>query len=47
MVKLSRAFGKEDAFAVGLVLLNTIFTMILAFDKSEYQLNKTEETEVA
>ena len=46
MVKLSRAFGKEDAFAVGLVLLNTVFIMILAFGKSEYQLNKTQEAEV-
>ena len=46
MIKLSRAFGKEDAFAVGLVLLNTIFLMILAFDKSEYQLNKIKEAEV-
>ena len=46
MIKLSRAFGKEDAFAVGLVLLNTIFIMILAFDKSEYQLNKVKDAEV-
>ena len=46
MVKLSRAFGKEDAFAVGLVLLNTIFTMILGFGKSEYQLNKEKEAEI-
>ena len=46
MIKLSRAFGKEDAFAVGLVLLNTVFIMILAFGKSEYQLNKTSEAEV-
>lgn len=43
MINLSRAFGKEDAFAVGLVLLNTVFIMILAFGKSEYQLNKTED----
>ena len=46
MINLSRAFGKEDAFAVGLVLLNTVFIMILAFGKSEYQLNKTEEAKV-
>ena len=46
MINLSRAFGKEDAFAVGLVLLNTVFIMILAFGKSEYQLNKTKEAEV-
>ena len=46
MINLSRAFGKEDAFAVGLVLLNTVFIMILAFGKSEYQLNKTKEAEM-
>ena len=46
MINLSRAFGKEDAFAVGLVLLNTVFIMILAFGKSEYQLNKEKEVEV-
>ena len=46
MINLSRAFGKEDAFAVGLILLNTIFIMILGFGKSEYQLNKTKEAEI-
>lgn len=46
MIKLSRAFGQEDAFAVGLVLVNTVFIMILAFGKSEYQLNKNKEPEV-
>ena len=40
---LSKAFGKSAGFTVGLVLLNTIFMMILAFGKSEYQLNKTTE----
>ena len=47
MVNLSRAFGKEDAFAVGLVLLNTIFTMILGFGKSEYVLNKKDDIKEA
>ena len=46
MINLSRAFGKEDVFAVGLVLLNTIFIMILGFGKSEYQLNKSKEAEI-
>lgn len=46
MIKLSRAFGKEDSFAVGLILLNTVFIMILAFGKSEYQLNKENEAEI-
>lgn len=40
MISLSKAFGKSEGFAVGLILLNTIFIMILGFDKSEYQLNK-------
>lgn len=45
MNNLAKAFGKDSAFTVGLVLLNTIFMMILAFGKSEYQLNKTEISE--
>ena len=40
MYKLAIAFGKDGAFTVGLVLLNPIFIMILAFGKAEYQLNK-------
>ena len=43
MVKLAKAFGKGDGFAVGLILLNTIFIMILAFGSSEYQLNNSSE----
>lgn len=43
MYNLSKAFGKDGAFTVGLVLLNTIFMMILGFGKAEYQLNKGEE----
>lgn len=46
MYNLAKAFGKDSAFTVGLVLLNTIFMMILGFGKSEYQLNKTEVTEI-
>lgn len=42
MYNLAKAFGKDGAFTVGLVLLNTIFMMILAFGKAEYQLNKAE-----
>lgn len=42
MYKLAKAFGKDGAFTVGLVLLNTIFLMILAFGSSEYQLDKAE-----
>lgn len=33
-VKLARAFGKSDGFAVGLVLLNTIFLLVLGFDST-------------
>lgn len=43
MYNLAKAFGKDGAFTVGLVLLNTIFIMILAFGSSEYQLTKNAE----
>ena len=33
---LSKAFGKDGAFTVGLVLINIVFLAILAFDKSVY-----------
>ncbi len=39
-ISLAKAFGKSTEFTVGLILLNTIFMMILAFGNSEYQLNK-------
>ena len=35
--RLSRSFGKDAGFTVGLLLLNIIFYAILAFDKSEYK----------
>lgn len=35
-VKLAKAFGKGTGFAVGIVLLNTIFTLILGFGSSTY-----------
>jgi len=35
-VSLARSFGKEDSFAIGLVLLGPVFYMILGFDKSKY-----------
>lgn len=43
MVNLAKAFGKDGGFAVGLIVLNTIFIMILAFGSAEYQLNRKEE----
>ncbi len=46
MISLAKAFGKGAGFTVGLILLNTIFVMILAFGSAEYQLNKTQEAEV-
>ena len=42
MINLAKAFGKEGGFAVGLILLNTIFMMILAFGDAEYQLESKE-----
>lgn len=42
MINLAKAFGKEGGFAVGLILLNTIFIMILAFGDAEYQLESKE-----
>ena len=35
-VSLARAFGKEDSFAVGLILLPIVFEPILGFGKDEY-----------
>lgn|SRR5574344_1518591 len=35
-VKLAKAFGKSNGFAVGLIFLNLIFMLILAFDGSQY-----------
>lgn len=46
MINLSKAFEKSSGFTVGLILLNTIFVMILAFGSAEYQLNKTPEAEI-
>lgn len=36
IVRLARAFGKDNGFAAGLVFLGLIFITILAFDSSEY-----------
>ncbi len=35
-VSLSRSFGKEDAFALGLIFLQPVFNMILGFGKCDY-----------
>ena len=35
-VSIARSFGKEDGFAVGLILLAPIFYMVLGCGKSEY-----------
>ena len=40
-VKLARAFGKGGGFAVGLVLLNPIFIMILGFGDAQYVLGRS------
>jgi hypothetical protein len=34
--RLSRSFGKDEGFTVGILFLNIIFLAILAFDKSTY-----------
>ncbi len=36
LFKLAKAFGKGTGFGFGLLFLNTIFVLILGFDKSEY-----------
>ena len=36
-IKTALAFGKRPAFAVGLLLLPSIFTLILAFGSAKYQ----------
>ena len=41
-VKLTKAFGEEGAFAVGLIFLPIIFYPILAFGKAKYVLNDTK-----
>jgi hypothetical protein len=38
-IKLAPAFGKETAFAIGLILLPLIFELILAFGDAQYQLD--------
>lgn len=35
-VSLARAFGKEDTFAIGLIIFPVIFYPILAFGKNDY-----------
>jgi hypothetical protein len=36
MFDLARVFGKGAGFAIGLILLQPLFLLILAFDNSEY-----------
>ena len=35
-IRMARAFGKGSGFAVGLIFLNTIFTLILGFGDAQY-----------
>lgn len=35
-VNLAKAFGKSTGFAIGLIFLNFIFTLILGFGSAEY-----------
>ncbi len=36
-IRMSKAFGHGNGFAIGLLFLEPIFTMILGFGKSEYK----------
>ncbi len=42
-IKLGQAFGKETGFIIGLVLLEPIFLLMLAFGSSEYIGPQTKE----
>lgn len=44
-ISLSKAFGKEGAYAVGLILLQPIFYMMLGLGSSEYVGPKFGDTE--
>ena len=37
MIKLAKAFGKGTGFAIGLIFLPNIFTLILGFGDAQYQ----------
>ncbi|MBR3164466.1 hypothetical protein IKF15_04180 [Candidatus Saccharibacteria bacterium] len=43
-IKLARAFGKQDVFALGLIIFPFIFHCILAFGSSKYALGKSAAT---
>jgi hypothetical protein len=36
LIRLSKVFGKDGGFAVGLILLGAVFLPILAFGDAEY-----------
>ena len=36
-IKLAKAFGKGTGFAIGMIFLTNIFTLILAFGSAQYQ----------
>lgn len=42
--KLAKAFGKSKAYAAGLFFFSPLFLLIMAFDKSTYNLVKEDET---
>ena len=37
IIKMCNCFGKGTLFKIGMILLPNLFTMIIAFDSSEYQ----------
>ncbi len=46
-INLSKAFGKDPVFAVGLILLPPVFYCILGFDKSVYTLKANNQDNFA
>ncbi len=46
MIGLSKAFGKPNSFAVGLILLPIVFLPILAFGKAKYHDTEPKQTQI-
>ena len=45
-ISLAKAYGQGGGFAVGLILLPSVFYLILGFGSSEYQLDKAEAANI-
>lgn len=44
-INMSKAFGKGTGFAIGMIFLSNIFTLILAFGSAQYQGTKPQQTQ--